>query len=709
MFLNAVMLAGISAAVLPIVLHLLSRARYRRVEWGAMMFLEDTETRQVDRSRLAQYLLLLLRILAIATIATAFARPISRHAFGPSDGQRLAAAIVIDASPSMTHPEQSATRLDLARRAALGILGHLRRGDQVALVVLGRPGDRDSGLTTDLQDVASKLASLESAMSGADQADGVRRAEALLDVAGDVPREIYLVGDRQQSAWKNIESLEDRSKKRTRVIAVPVGSTENANAWIDSIHLTGAPAIAGQQAEIELRIRNGGSVARSDLPVTITLDDKELDATRVYVAPGATEVVRRPITLGKPGSVVVKATSGASGMTSDDTALLAIDVSEPIRVTVISGESKSQLATSPAKDYSGESDYLRLALTPILTGKKRGDDPFKFRVLSVEEWPELETKKDRVVVLSDVGSIDAPRLRALEQFVFAGGGLLLAPGAKSDLKAWNDQLFRDGQGLAPAGIESVKSAGDEVVRLIGISTAHEIFGFYAGRPDPLPPVSVIRWTKLLPQSSAGVLASLQSGDPLLVQKSFGRGRVAAIAIPLDADWSNFAYSNLYLPTMQSLVRWLGSAGVAYRNVAPGAAIEHTFESPRERIATVTRPDGRSDRVPMSSSGGSGTVIYPDADVPGRYTLRAPGSPAADFIVRSSGDESQLDLLDDDQLRPLADPAGITLVDPDKLAEAVGQSRRSTELSLGLLALGLALLGVELMLAQRSIPPAEVTN
>ena len=35
----ALLLAGLGGAVLPVVLHLLSRARYRRIDFGAMMFL----------------------------------------------------------------------------------------------------------------------------------------------------------------------------------------------------------------------------------------------------------------------------------------------------------------------------------------------------------------------------------------------------------------------------------------------------------------------------------------------------------------------------------------------------------------------------------------------------------------------------------------------------------------------------------------------
>ena len=51
MFLNAIMLAGIGGAVLPLVLHLMNRARYRTVEWGAMMFLRGDGARQQQARR----------------------------------------------------------------------------------------------------------------------------------------------------------------------------------------------------------------------------------------------------------------------------------------------------------------------------------------------------------------------------------------------------------------------------------------------------------------------------------------------------------------------------------------------------------------------------------------------------------------------------------------------------------------------------------
>jgi len=52
MFLNALMLAGLAGAAVPLVLHLLARARYRTVDWGAMMFLVDVNARQQQSARL---------------------------------------------------------------------------------------------------------------------------------------------------------------------------------------------------------------------------------------------------------------------------------------------------------------------------------------------------------------------------------------------------------------------------------------------------------------------------------------------------------------------------------------------------------------------------------------------------------------------------------------------------------------------------------
>ena len=75
MFLKPLMLAGLGAAVIPLALHLLSKARYRSVDWGAMMFLEQSRRRTAQSTRLKQATLLLLRTAIIVALALALAHP----------------------------------------------------------------------------------------------------------------------------------------------------------------------------------------------------------------------------------------------------------------------------------------------------------------------------------------------------------------------------------------------------------------------------------------------------------------------------------------------------------------------------------------------------------------------------------------------------------------------------------------------------------
>src|ERR1700760_3551165 len=73
-FLNSPMLAGLAAALLPLVIHLLNRSRYRNVDWAAMMFLDAMEPRADHTARLKQWGLLAMRCGGLGVVGFALAR-----------------------------------------------------------------------------------------------------------------------------------------------------------------------------------------------------------------------------------------------------------------------------------------------------------------------------------------------------------------------------------------------------------------------------------------------------------------------------------------------------------------------------------------------------------------------------------------------------------------------------------------------------------
>src|SRR5439155_14840110 len=112
-FLNPLMLAGLTAMLVPLVLHLLNRSRYRNVEWAAMMFLEGLDARQHRSTRLKQWVLLGVRMIIPGLIALALARPVLHgHGVPPAQPGRTAAVILLDRSASMSLNDNGRVRLD---------------------------------------------------------------------------------------------------------------------------------------------------------------------------------------------------------------------------------------------------------------------------------------------------------------------------------------------------------------------------------------------------------------------------------------------------------------------------------------------------------------------------------------------------------------------------------------------------------------------
>src|SRR5437588_168492 len=72
--LNLWMLFGLAAVLIPPLIHLLNRRRYNVVDWGAMQFLQVSETTR-RRLLIEEILLMLLRMGLIALLVLALAAP----------------------------------------------------------------------------------------------------------------------------------------------------------------------------------------------------------------------------------------------------------------------------------------------------------------------------------------------------------------------------------------------------------------------------------------------------------------------------------------------------------------------------------------------------------------------------------------------------------------------------------------------------------
>ena len=82
-FLVPAFLAGLAAIAIPVFVHLRHRERKEPVRFPSLMFLRRIPFREVRRQQIHQWPLFLLRVLAVALLVFAFARPFLRGRNAP--------------------------------------------------------------------------------------------------------------------------------------------------------------------------------------------------------------------------------------------------------------------------------------------------------------------------------------------------------------------------------------------------------------------------------------------------------------------------------------------------------------------------------------------------------------------------------------------------------------------------------------------------
>ena len=107
------LLWALFAASVPIIIHLVNRWRHRSVPWAAMEFLLRAARETRGTKKLLHYLILALRVMAVAALVTAFARPLLGSFFGWGSSGLNEVLLVLDRSASMdAHPDKTSSLRD---------------------------------------------------------------------------------------------------------------------------------------------------------------------------------------------------------------------------------------------------------------------------------------------------------------------------------------------------------------------------------------------------------------------------------------------------------------------------------------------------------------------------------------------------------------------------------------------------------------------
>jgi hypothetical protein len=255
-FLHPWVLAGLLAAGVPILLHLIQRRQPPIVVFPAVRYLVDTTREHHKRLKLRNWLLLLIRTLLIVFLVLAAAGPTAPIKGAPGHSP-AAMVLVLDNSLSSGVVVNGTSRLSTFRDAARDILDRSTPEDRLWVMLAdGLPRRGDKVALTRLIDSA------EATPARLDLGNAIRDAQAVL-ATQDLPGEIVVISDLQASAV----SAADVS--RPLLVLRPDGPISR-NLGVAAIDPGPQPwSLAGSRVTVSVT----GDTALS-IPVSIRLGDR---------------------------------------------------------------------------------------------------------------------------------------------------------------------------------------------------------------------------------------------------------------------------------------------------------------------------------------------------------------------------------------------------------------------------------------------------
>lgn len=723
-FIHPLLLAGLVLVVLPIVIHLIMRQQPKRLIFPALRFLKQQVTANQRKLRLRHWLLLALRMLLIALMCLALARPrlFSDRLAGLNTEQSAAVVLAIDTSPTMGYQSGGRSRLDDAKARAMELLDELSSSSRVAVIDSSEPSGewlpsvaaaRERILALDLKAANSPMTA---AIEGA-----YRLLQKLQPEYGSsevLPRFVYVISDRTPNSWDNdrvadLKLLRDRlPDPKPKCVYLDLGVDQPADVAIADVEIkpqvvaANKPVViratvqaVGQPVNTEVLCRFDGDLVGERKPVQLPADGRQpVEFERRGLAPGMHQAEISLVT--------------TDSLTDNNRRWVTFEVRKPRKVLIICDDRRD------AEIWRKAIDAEQLFQCDVKTTTDAG-----FSALGPIDFAAY-----RAIYLLSVGrpgQAGRDLWDKLEPYVQQGGGLGVLPGGEGLDRDDYNRLNSAAQRLLPGQLIQLEASADGV-KWGDIDLGHPLltpFRRWAEQPETERFLQNRRraflYWHIKPDPKALVLTryDLPEKWPAVLERiperATGRGRVLLFSTPLDeqqsatGDKANDYMGNSFFYVLANLTTayLAGEAEDANFNHRAGAPVlvplpadkrfsSYTLQGPGLTGADtqIARPaDGAEIRITQPRQAGNFTVTGPNRE------------PIAAFSMNIAPEESML--LPRRPVEPIEDVLGpksvIGLGQNKPLKDAIeGQLRQPIDLFPWLMLLVLFGLAIENLLANK---------
>ena len=628
--------------VVPLMIHLLCRRPARQVAWAAMRFLQASVARHRRRLRIEEGLLLLVRCLLLGALALALARPVTRGAWRTA-WQPVVAVLLLDHSASMSHTDGVESRFDRARQAAEDFVAAMPVGSRAALWLVA---DTVTALvpepTADRDLLRKMIREAPLTDRASNLLPGFQQAVAALERQTADRREIHCWTDRTALAWRQSEEIRQLLAPRRAVIHTRVrlvGDADVENLAVTGLRLASGLAAAEPLSRCVVEVTNFGREPRRCVPVRIRVDDQPPadEAVLELIPPGGTQTVSLFAKLRKTGYPAVTAQLPSDRLPADDAWTMVVAARDRFEVLLVDGA----LERPPQEQAAW---FLQQALQPVAPQERTS---FFVQVTTVapSELADVQWESFDAVLLADVPELPTVAVPAVEQYLRRGGGVVVFTGPWTRPEFYNNVV----QEWLPARLGEVRQASPE--QWFGWAAAPYDHPVLALWNDPvagtLASARFYQAYELMPHESARVVARFANGEPAVVERAWGAGRVMLFASTANTAWNDLPVRPAFVPLLFRTLGWLVQEQTDRLNVTVGQ--KFVYRARDEQVGanvTVEPPPAGATARSLSRVevvARQPSLQFERTDWRGTYRVRIESEPPSELAFGVQPDPAESDL------------------------------------------------------------------
>lgn len=535
-FLSPSILWGLLAISIPIIIHLISLRHTRDTEFSTLRFIKSLKHETIRNLRIKQWLLLLLRTIAILFLILMFARPLMT---GTSTGKLAGdvesrAVIVVDNSASMAVLTDDGTLLDRAKSSLPAILQGLEGETTVELYQTNPPRKLFTGSHEESGPIIKRV-------NGIVQTNLADNLWSMIDSvlhtveASEPNRECFIISDFQSAPSFAVDSLIPNSDWKYYCILQP--KVEN-NISVSEVSVLSQIKLPNHLVKLNTRVGNGGMTEKRNIPVELYLNDERVGQVVSHFQPSRFKDFMFQVYPGKTGIINGKIVIPDDDFPLDNFRNFELVIPNQIAVKVV-GQSVEELF------------LLDLALSAIT-----GDTELLLLDRQVSDDVERLFLSDiDILLLHNPANLSNSAIEDLQSFLMSGGGLIWFVGNdlnQTDPVAWPSLL------KLPELIQTRRLDGESFFSTSIVEENHSLFTDLNinNMKEELPQVYGYNEVRL--QMNHTPLIKLNNGHPLLVESKVFGSSGFVFTSPLNLRWNDLPVKGLLVPLLHRMLILLGT-------------------------------------------------------------------------------------------------------------------------------------------------------